>query len=420
MSGVSESTFALLRLTLTPDLGPVMIARLLEKFGSAERVLGASPADLSRVKGIGEKTGTSIASGIRASEELANRELEAAARLNVRIIAKGEPGYPALLAQLADSPPVLYVRGELLPGTVDRYPVAIVGARECTAYGMEQAERFGSVLAQAGLTVVSGGARGIDTAAHRGALRTAGAELNGRTVAVLGCGLAECYPPENQELFDRIVAGRGAIVSELPLYTPPKAENFPARNRIISGLSLGVIVIEAGERSGALITARVAAEDHGREVMALPGRVDSTASAGSLKLIKQGGAALVTSPGDVIELLELPARHHFAGTHADRYAMAASAEEGDGAGLFALSNGQPEGQSVDRASEKSAARDPAPTMPGGGGLRDRVLAALAEARTVDELLGDVGASVAEVRTQLTMLEIERRVVREGSRFRRSR
>jgi DNA processing protein len=396
-----------------------MIARLLEKFGSAERALGASPADLSRVKGIGEKTGTSIASGIRASEELANRELEAAARLSVRIIAKGEPGYPALLAQLADSPPVLYVRGELLPGTVDRYPVAIVGARECTAYGMEQAERFGSVLAQAGLTVVSGGARGIDTAAHRGALRTAGAELNGRTVAVLGCGLAECYPPENQELFDRIVAGRGAIVSELPLYTPPKAENFPARNRIISGLSLGVIVIEAGERSGALITARVATEDHGREVMALPGRVDSAASAGSLKLIKQGGAALVTSPGDVIELLELPARHHFAGTHADRYAMAANAEDGND-GLFAASNGPLQDQHADRGGNGPAARDPATTMPGGSGLRDRVLAALAEARTVDELLGDVGASVAEVRTQLTMLEIERRVVREGSRFRRSR
>ena len=378
----------LLRLTLTPGLGPVLIARLLAAFGSARGVLGASARELERVKGIDAAKSVGFGRGMKESDALVDGELAHAARLGVTLVPKGDPRYPPLLATISDAPPLLYVRGRLSPADLDRYCVAIVGSRECTAYGIEQAERFAGVLAGAGLTVVSGGARGIDTAAHRGALRA-----GGRTVAILGCGLAECYPPENAALFDSISRDGwpgGAVVSELPLRTPPGAENFPARNRLISGMCLGVVVIEAGKRSGSLITARLAAEDHGREVMAVPGRVDSPASQGTLELLKLGGAALVANPGDVLELLETPARHSFDGTHADRYADPARPPE-----LF------------DRAGAAAG--------PVTDGQR-AILAALAEPRTLDELARATGLSPAIVRSELTVLEIQRRVNRQGAKI----
>jgi len=356
----------LLRLTLTPGLGPVLARRALERLGSVDAVVGASAAELARVRGIGAVKSDAIARELRRANDRVEHELARAAEAGVRLVTIDDDVYPALLRELDDAPLVLYVRGEL-PG--DR-AVAIVGSRGATAYGIEQGERFAGVLAGAGLAVISGGARGIDTAAHRGAVRS-----RGRTTAVLGCGLARCYPPDNRELFERIANEGGAVVSELPLETEPAPDNFPARNRIISGMSRGVLVIEAGRRSGALITARVAAEDHGREVWALPGRVDSRASAGSHDLLKRGGALLVTEPGDIIDWLDGVGR-------------------GDGV------------------------EDEHPSEPDGE--HAPILDALGEAQTPDELGEATGMSPAALRAALTMLELQGRVRREGSRIVRTR
>jgi DNA processing protein len=384
---IAEPTRSVLRLTLTPGLGPRRIAALIERFGSATAALAASAKELERVPGIGEVTAARVARGMRESAELAEREIARAEQLSVRLVGLEDREYPALLAQIPDPPPLLYVLGSLEPTGPDRYPVGIVGSRSCTAYGIEQAERFAGVLAGSGLTVVSGGARGIDSAAHRGALR-----VGGRTIAVLGCGLAHRYPPENARLFDEMIAGRGAVVSELPLDVPPQAENFPGRNRIISGLSLGVVVIEAAKGSGALITARQAAEDQGREVLAVPGRIDSPASEGSHELIKAGGAALATSPADVLALLETPARHHFHGTHEARYADPGATE--------------PPGLWTEQAEQPvlAAAGDP---------LQRRVIEALDRACSPDDLAQRLGVGPGELRAALTMLEIRGAVRRRG-------
>ena len=374
---------SLLQLTLVPGLGPKLIRRLVDGLGP--EAASATPAALRQFCRVNESRAATMAARLREAADTAAEELDAAAKIGARIIGWGDAEYPALLTQIPDSPPVLYVRGRLDPAGADRFPVAIVGSRKCSAYGIEQSERFAGVLAQAGLTIVSGGARGIDSAAHRGAVR-----IKGRTIAVLGCGLAHAYPPENAELFDRIVGEyAGAIVSELPVRTPPTAENFPARNRIISGLSLGVIVIEASEKSGALITARQAAEEHGREVMALPGRVDSPASKGTLELLKAGGAMLITDPGDVLALLEQPGWHQHHQTHAARYAPA---------------NG-----------ETASAAPQLPTTPEGA----RILEALAQLRTLDELAEATGLDAGRLFGQVTLLEIQKRITREGGRLRRS-
>lgn len=397
MPTLTDNTRSLLRLTLTPGLGPRRIASLVGLFGSATAALGASAGEMERIRGIGGTTGAKIARGLRESLELAEREIERAEGLGVALIGMGEAGYPPLLAQIPDPPPVLYAMGELRPRGEDRYPAAIVGSRSCTSYGIEQAERFAGVLAGSGVTIVSGGARGIDSAAHRGAMRS-----GGRTIAVLGCGLAHRYPPENARMFDEIAGGRGAVVSELPLEVSPQSENFPARNRIISGLSLGVVVIEAARGSGALITARAAVDDQGREVLAVPGRVDSPASEGTHTLIKSGGAALATCPADVLDLLETPARHHFGGTHDARYADPTA---GEPAGLWAEGGGP--------AREGAA---PASVEP----VQARLLEALDCARSPDDLADRLGVGPAEVRAAITMLEIRGAVRRRGALVERRR
>jgi DNA processing protein len=406
---VRDELLAVLRLHLTEGLGPVRTRRLLELFGDATKACEASPAQLRQVEGIGEKLSLSIAASLARTAERAERELALAQEQGVEIIARGDERYPSLLASVPDAPLVLYVRGSL-DDARDRYAVAIVGSRGCTAYGMEQGGRFGKALGHAGLTIVSGGAMGIDSAAHRGAL-----EAEARTIAVMGCGLCHVYPPQNRELFER-VARSGAVVSEFPMETPPREDNFPKRNRIISGLSMGVIVIEAGRGSGSLITAKIATEDHAREVMALPGRVDSPSSAGTLDLLKEGGAHLITEPGDVISLLETPARHLDAGKHADRYAARESTVAGES--LFAETARAKPANKRAYTERATTAREPALPV---SAAQQAILTAL-DARspaTLEELARDTGLPAASLRSELTMLEITRRVKREGNRIARA-
>lgn len=282
-----------LQLALTAGIGPVLIKRLIDAAGSAEAACGATVAMLREIEGVGASRADKIAAALRSAGEMVFAELDRARAAGARIICREDESYPALLREIPDPPPVLYCRGTLEPR--DLHAIAIVGSRKCSLYGREQAERFGSLLAGAGLTIISGGARGVDSSAHRGAMQ----HPAGRTIAVLGCGVDVVYPPENQSLFDEITQ-RGAILSEYPMGTPPVAENFPRRNRLISGLSRGVLVIEADLRSGALITARQAVDDHGRPVFALPGRVDNPAAAGPHKLIRDG-AILVTDLQDVLD-----------------------------------------------------------------------------------------------------------------------
>jgi DNA processing protein len=280
-----------LKLIRADEVGPVTFVRLLKYFGSVDAVLGAPVGRLMKVEGVGSATAERIAASRDKFDACA--ELELAAKLGVWLVHTEDPRYPPVLKQIYDPPPVLYVKGTLC--RQDNLAVAIVGSRRCSLYGQEQASRLAHLLAAAGFTIVSGMARGIDTAAHTGAL--AG---EGRTIAVQGCGLSRVFPPENAKLFE-LISASGACICELPIKAEPLAEHFPPRNRIIAGLSLATIVVEAGLRSGALITAKAALESN-REVMAVPGKVDSPLSQGSHYLIKQG-AKLIESVEDVMEAL---------------------------------------------------------------------------------------------------------------------
>lgn len=283
-------TMRLLALHLAGDhVGPVTLNALLQHFGSYEAVFAASDRELRSVQGVGPER----AKALRASENLdpAESELRRCAEVGARLLPLGDPDYPELLSEIYAPPLFLYVLGDA--ACLRQFCVAIVGSRRCNQYGKLQAHKFALALAGAGATVVSGLARGIDSCAHRGAL-----DGYGKTAAVLGCGIDRMYPPENAQLRDAIVAGGGAVVSEFPLGSTPTAGNFPKRNRIISGLSRGTLVVQAHARSGALLTANWA-NDQNRDVFVIPDRIDTNYSQGSHELI-QRGARLVTSMEDIL------------------------------------------------------------------------------------------------------------------------
>ncbi len=293
---LNEADRAEILLALTPEVGPVLRGRLLERFGDAGQVIAASEAELQQVQGIGPKISQRI---VNARHEVQlDAQLALVREHGLGLLLPSRDEYPRLLKEIPDPPGVLFVRGAIEPA--DAMAVAIVGTRRATHYGKQQAERLAAGLARTGVTVVSGLARGIDAAAHRGALAA-----GGRTIAVLASGVLNVFPPEHEKLADEVVA-HGAVVSEAAPTMPPLSGMFPQRNRIISGLSLGAIIVEAADRSGALITARHAMEQ-GREVFAVPGQVDSPASSGPHRLLRDG-AKLVTCVDDVLEELgHLPA-----------------------------------------------------------------------------------------------------------------
>ena len=280
---------ALLILNAVSGIGPIRARSLIEYFGAAEKVLSASLDDLLAAPEIPEHAALNILHF--SKDKFLTHEYNLLSSHNVSVITDGHEDYPGALREIPSAPLLLYVQGKA--GVLREPAVAIVGSRRASLYGLGIAQKFAIELAQAGLAIVSGLARGIDTAAHQGALKSGGI-----TVAVLGCGLSSIYPPENQKLAQSI-AERGAVISEFPMETIPASFNFPRRNRIISGLSKGVVVVEAALKSGALITSDFALEQ-GRDVFAVPGKIGDPAAAGTNRLIQQG-AKLTTSIEDILQ-----------------------------------------------------------------------------------------------------------------------
>jgi len=285
-----------LAMSLTPGLGPTSVRKLVQHFGSAEAVLRASLTELEGA-GIQAVSAQSLATG--KSAELAREELARARDASVTVVSMDDPLYPRRLKEIYDPPVILYVRGDA--GLLEKPGIAVVGTRHPTPYGSGMAERLGCDLASQGLVIISGMARGVDTASHRGAI-----SAKGKTIAVFGTGVDVIYPKENSRLSEQILSGGGALVSEFPLGTFAARQNFPIRNRILSGMSVGVLVVEAAEYSGTRITARLALEQN-RDVFAVPGNVTNKNSWGPNTLIKQG-AKLVATWEDVWEDLPTEVR----------------------------------------------------------------------------------------------------------------
>jgi DNA processing protein len=286
---MAEEIFYWLALNLIPGVGSILIKRLLDRFKTPEAVFRAPMRELLKIEGLGEKVAGEIQKG--PLEKVVGRELSLLKEIGGKIITFKDEDYPNRLKDIYDPPALLYVRGELR--REDELAIAIVGSRKTSPYGRWITEKIGQDLAHHGITVVSGMARGIDSVAHQGALQG-----GGRTMAVLGCGVDVIYPSENRNLFYQIIE-QGAILSEFPIGSPPEGGHFPRRNRIISGLSMGVVIVQAGSESGSLITASYALEQ-GREVFAVPGNVGAEGSRGTNQLIKEG-AKLVESTEDILE-----------------------------------------------------------------------------------------------------------------------
>lgn len=369
-----------LALALVPGLGPKLTAAVLTHFGSAAAARRATVPQLEAIPLIGTKLATRFAEALRKVD--VDAEVKLLDRFGVANLLLGTEGYPAALASIPDPPPLLYYRGGFDPA--DTNAIGIVGSRQCTSYGKKTAERLAAGLARAGWTVVSGLARGIDGAAHRGAL-----EAGGRTIAVLAGGLSSIYPPEHADLAEMVVK-QGMLVTETPMTVDPQPGMFPARNRIISGLSRAIVVVEANVKSGALITVTHAAEQ-GRDVYAVPGNVDSPASAGCLDLIRKG-ARLVRTADDILE---------------------------DVRGLAPLD--PPKVASKIKATGPTLFEPPPPAGPPPGldDVQMRVWDALASARHADELTRETGLAAGELATVLMKLEMKKLVRRlPGNHFER--
>ena len=294
---LSQETTNLLHLSLIQGIGTKTVQFLIKILGSAEKVLNASSQELQKIEGL-----SSTARERLIQKRLGcplERELELIHEFRCQIVTLYDAAYPPLLKEIDTPPLLLYVRGELKPE--DAFSIALVGSRQAKDYGRRVSYQLSYQLAKRGLTVISGFAKGIDTCAHRGAL-----EAGGRTIAVMGNGLSLIYPAGNSELVEKIIES-GALISEFPMGMKPRSENFPRRNRIISGLTLGTVVVEASNRSGALITARLASEQ-GREVFAVPGEIFSELSTGTHKLI-DNGAKLISTVDDLLEALPRHALH---------------------------------------------------------------------------------------------------------------
>jgi DNA processing protein len=373
---MTDRELALLRLQLTPLVGPKTLRALLSAFGSADAVWKAGAAEWAEVPGVGRK----VVENLRAARSDRRAEDEAAwcAANGVGVICEGGADYPESLSRIVDPPAVLFCRGALIPA--DQLAIAVIGSRQCTLYGRQQAEKLAQGLASAGITVVSGLARGIDSAAHRGAL--AG---NGRTVAILGTGLANIYPPEHADLAAEI--GRtGSVVSEMPHDQVPLPGLFPQRNRIIAGMSLGVLVVEANRNSGAMHTVRHAIEQ-GREVYAVPGRIDSLASEGCHDLIRDG-ATLVRSVDDILQALGPLSKPVAGGSNGVSGTNGTAAAGGPGGDI--LSARELTLNEIERA------------------VLDRVGT---EARSIDSVLASCDLEPSRVLATLTILEMKRFVQR---------
>ena len=390
----TEQTRAMLTLALSRGVGSTTLHKLIRKFGSPQAAIDAPSAALATLDGIGQTTATKIHTAIAQTQQQgdADRELDDLASADAWLLDFDDPGFPALLKMIPDPPRLLWGRGTLRED--DALALAIVGSRNCTHYGREQSARFATGCADAGLTIVSGGAYGVDAAAHQAVLKLAQLGSPARTITVIGSGLAKPYPAPHAKLFDAVVDAGSAVISELPMQTPPRATQFPSRNRIIAGLSLGVLVIEAARRSGALITARLAVEEHGRECMALPGRVDSLASAGCHHLLRQGGASLVTHPDDVLEQLgEAGSTLQAARDARDQQATSDSPASPKTPSLFEQNLTDPQ---------------------------QKIVAAADTPKTLDQLAAATGLAAGPLRTELTMLELRGALQREGSKFVRRR